>query len=150
MLNGMTSPPSSPVCLAVVLACAALLGIASRAKAAPPVDGGSDAFHWGYDAGPPPSLAYGEPETDNVWASFACKARSGRVELHITSNDEPKHAYGSNWRARVRMASGGSRRVYVARGRGGDLGEEVSAVIPVRDSLLRAFARSGRLSIEGW
>src|SRR6266404_5995728 len=133
MLNGMTSPPSSPVCLAVVLACAALLGIASRAKAAPPVDGGSDAFHWGYDAGPPPSLAYGETETDNVWASFACKARSGRVELHITSNDEPKHAYGSILRARVRMASGGSRRVYLGSGRGGPMAAQVLAVLSLRD-----------------
>jgi hypothetical protein len=146
----MPAQPPLHVRLAVVLGCVGLLGAALRSEAAPPIDGGSDAFNWMYGAGPPPGLSYGEPETDNVWASFGCETRSGRVKLHITSGGEPAHAYGSHWRARVRMASGDRRRAYMARGEGGDLGEEISAVIPTRDPVLRAFAQSGRLSIDGY
>jgi hypothetical protein len=143
------TPAPSPVRLAALLGCLTILGAAPRSEAGPRSGGDSDPFSWAHYAGPPPTLVYGEPDTDNLSASFECLAGSGRVKLNIKSDGE-QHPYGAHWRAHVRLASGASRRVYAARGEAADLGETLSAAITTRDPLLRAFAESGQLSIEGF
>jgi hypothetical protein len=127
---------------------AAALGVFTTARAASPRPGPAfdPSMVWEYYTGTAAGdahLNYQTADTDNVGILFQCRSKAGTIRF-VTDVDKGAAGPGV-----VRFQSGKIKGRYAARLQSSELtgGWVASGEIPLRDSTLAAFEKTGRISL---
>jgi hypothetical protein len=131
-----------------LLGVAALCAVALTASASQ----GADTLAWHLsDEDVRMKLAYGQADTDNVGLILRCHPGTGIVYLRWPLDEAAGvgRPYGAKWSSEIRLASGRKNERLAVEVENGDSGPEATADPSAYGPVMKAFAKTGRISVDG-